>query len=63
VRFISAGGDLVLTVEPGDAGPMTAALIAEAQHSTTFAKQVTAAATEVVRSKIQAGLLSCNPQP
>ncbi len=59
VRFVEAGGDLVLTVRSSDAAPMTAALLAQAQASPDFQAQVTAAATRVLRTKFQAGLLTC----
>ncbi len=59
VRFVQAGGDLVLTVRPGDAGPMHAALVAAARASSAFDARVTDAARHVVRSKYRAGLLTC----
>jgi beta-N-acetylhexosaminidase len=60
VRFIAAGGDMALTLQPNDAAPMTAALLAKAQSSSQFRAQVTAAAGRVLRSKFRAGLLSCS---
>ena len=59
VRFVRAGGDLVLTIRPEDAAPMTAALLAAAQQSPAFTKRVTDAATHVMRTKDRAGLLNC----
>jgi beta-N-acetylhexosaminidase len=59
VRFVEAGGDMVLTVRSTDAAPMSAALMAQAQASPDFRAQVSAAATRVLRSKFQAGLLTC----
>jgi len=59
VRFVQAGGDMVLTVRSSDAGPMTAALVAAAKASPAFLARVTDAAQHVVRSKYQAGLLTC----
>ena len=59
VRFVTAGGDMVLTVRSSDAQPMTAALMAQAQASPAFRAQVTAAATRVLRTKFQAGLMTC----
>ena len=32
VRFVAAGGDLVLTIRPEDAAPMSAALLAAARR-------------------------------
>jgi beta-N-acetylhexosaminidase len=59
VRFVRAGGDLVLTIRSQDAAPMTAALLAAARTSPAFATRVTDAATHVMRTKDHAGLLKC----
>jgi beta-N-acetylhexosaminidase len=59
VRFIQAGGDLVLSVKASDAGPMSAALLAAAQASPAFDARITEAARQVIRSKYRAGLLTC----
>ena len=59
VRFVRAGGDLVLTVRPQDAGPMTAALLAEARSTPAFAARVDDATKHVLRAKHAAGLLHC----
>jgi beta-N-acetylhexosaminidase len=59
VRFVRAGGDLVLTIRPQDAVPMTVGLIAASKASSAFDARVTDAATHVVRSKYRAGLLKC----
>jgi beta-N-acetylhexosaminidase len=59
VRFVQAGGDLVLTVRTTDAGPMSAALLAAARDSTAFAARVTDAARHVLAAKIRAGLVRC----
>jgi beta-N-acetylhexosaminidase len=59
VRFIQAGGDLALTKNTADIGPMVDALVAAAQGSATFAAQLTEAARQVVSSKVRAGLLTC----
>jgi beta-N-acetylhexosaminidase len=59
VRFIQAGGDMVLTVQSTDAAPMAAALLAQAQASPSFEAQVTASAGRVLRSKYRAGLMTC----
>jgi len=60
VRFIRAGGDLVLTVRTSDASPMTNALLKAARADQTFAARVTESAGRVLRSKAAAGLLSCS---
>jgi beta-N-acetylhexosaminidase len=60
VRFVNAGGDLVLTIRPQDAAPMTSALISAARRSPEFGARVTDAARHVVQSKYRAGLLRCS---
>jgi beta-N-acetylhexosaminidase len=59
VRFVAAGGDLVLTIRPEDAAPMSAALIAAARTSPAFSARLTDAARHVLRAKDRAGLLKC----
>jgi beta-N-acetylhexosaminidase len=59
VRFVTAGGDLVLTIRPEDAAPMSASLIAAAESSPAFAARLTDAARQVLRTKERAGLLKC----
>ncbi|GAA3921789.1 beta-glucosidase [Amorphoplanes auranticolor] len=59
VRFVAAGGDLVLTIRPQDAAPMAASLIAEARTSAPFATRLTEAARHVLQAKDRAGLLTC----
>jgi len=59
VRFIRAGGDLVLTVRLSDAGPMSDALLAAAKSSTAFAARVTESAGRVLQAKVQSGQLKC----
>jgi beta-N-acetylhexosaminidase len=59
VRFVAAGGDLVLTIRPEDAAPMSAALIAAARKAPAFSARLTEAARQVLRAKDRAGLLKC----
>ncbi len=59
VRFVQAGGDLVLTVQPSDLSPMLTALTTEAARSAAFSAKVNAAALQVLSSKQSLGLLSC----
>ena len=59
VRFIEAGGDLVLTIRLSDAGPMTAALLAKARSDAGFRATVRASAERVLTSKARAGLVPC----
>ena len=61
VRFIEAGGDLVLTTAASKAPPMIKGLIAAAHASASFTAQLATAATYVLRAKYRAGLLSCSP--
>jgi beta-N-acetylhexosaminidase len=60
VRFVKAGGDLVLTVRTTDAGPMSAALLAAAHASAAFAARVADAARHVLVAKVRAGLVRCS---
>ena len=59
VRFVAAGGDLVLTIRPQDAAPMAASLIAAARKSPAFGTRLTEAARHVLQAKDRAGLLRC----
>jgi beta-N-acetylhexosaminidase len=49
----------VLTIRPDDAAPMSGALLAAANRSPAFTNRVTDAATQVLRAKARAGLLTC----
>jgi beta-N-acetylhexosaminidase len=60
VRFLLAGGDLVLTVRVTDLPAMAAAVIARARANPRFAATVDAAATRVLALKDQMGLLPCS---
>ncbi|MDT4958353.1 MAG: beta-N-acetylhexosaminidase, partial [Pseudonocardiales bacterium] len=57
VKFIAAGGDIVLTVDATQAPTMTAALIARATRDPKFKRQVDAAALVVLQAKQAHGLL------
>ncbi|MDQ2749007.1 MAG: glycoside hydrolase family 3 N-terminal domain-containing protein [Pseudonocardiales bacterium] len=57
IKFIAAGGDIVLTVDATQAPTMVAALMARATSDPTFRKQVDAAALAVLRAKQKQGLL------
>jgi beta-N-acetylhexosaminidase len=59
VRFVAAGGDVVLTIKPSDAAPMASALLSRAQSDAAFRKRVTDAATHVLQAKKRAGILNC----
>lgn len=59
VRFVAAGGDLVLTVRPSDAAPMARALLDRAERDAAFRKRLTDAATHVLQAKDRVGILRC----
>ena len=55
--FDPAGGDLVLSIRPQDAAPMSSALVAAAERDPAFDARLTDAARHVVAAKRRAGLL------
>jgi beta-N-acetylhexosaminidase len=57
VAFISAGGDMVLTVDATQTGQMAAAVLAQAKTDPAFRAQVDAAALVVLQAKQARGLL------
>ena len=59
VRFVAAGGDLVLTVDARTAGPMASALLQRAQDDERFAARVTASAVRVRALKASLGAYRC----
>ncbi|WP_260610511.1 glycoside hydrolase family 3 N-terminal domain-containing protein [Streptomyces sp. WAC06614] len=59
VNFLSAGGDLVLTVEPNSIPAMAAAVRARMTHDPQFRAQAEESVHRVLTAKQQAGLLSC----
>lgn len=52
VRFVRAGGDLLLDIVPADLGPMHRALVQEAEDDPAFDAALTAAATRVVTARL-----------
>ena len=58
VRFVAAGGDVVLTVDPLVLPAMQRALLARARSDPRFRAQVDAAATRVLTAKLRQGLLA-----
>ena len=60
VRFLQAGGDMVLIVNRADLLPMLSAVQGEAASSPAFAATLRQAAQHVVESKIELGLLPCS---
>ncbi len=59
VRFIRAGGDLAITVDPWLADEFVAGISQAADDSAKVADQVRAAATRVVALKVKLGLVAC----
>ncbi|MFX4273801.1 glycoside hydrolase family 3 N-terminal domain-containing protein [Propionibacteriaceae bacterium Y1685] len=60
LRFLQAGGDLVITVDPGTAGDMVRAVRDEAKSDPEFADEVATKAERVLRMKERRGLASCD---
>jgi beta-N-acetylhexosaminidase len=60
VRFIEAGGDIVLSVPAEPAGAMVAAIIARSAQNPTFRARVNAATLRVLQLKERTGLLHCS---
>ncbi len=59
VRFLRAGGDVVLTVDPGVLDPMLAATLHEVRRDEAFGRRVDDAVRRVLSAKQAAGLLRC----
>lgn len=59
VRFVAAGGDIVLTAVPAQASVMAAGLRNRAAADPAFAAQIDAAAERVLTLKARFGLLHC----
>ncbi|KAB7743681.1 glycoside hydrolase family 3 protein [Nostocoides sp. F2B08] len=60
VRFIGAGGDIVLNGDPNATGEMLDAIRAEMAADPAFAEQVEASVTRVLTLKDEMGLLPCS---
>ncbi|MGJ6979914.1 glycoside hydrolase family 3 N-terminal domain-containing protein [Aestuariimicrobium soli] len=59
VRFVAAGGDLVINANPATIDDMSAALVARAASDPAFAEQMAASATRVVELKQSLGIVRC----
>lgn len=59
VRFLKAGGDIVINVDPSSVGAMVKAVLAAARKSDRFAEQIAVKAERVLRMKADRGLVSC----
>lgn len=60
VDYLTAGGNIVLTVRPGDIAPMTAAVLAKLPNSSALRAAVDDSVHRVLNLKHNAGLLSCS---
>lgn len=60
VRFVRAGGDLVINADPHSVDEMANALVAKAGQDPAFAEQVSRSATRVVEFKESLGLVRCS---
>ena len=60
VRFIDAGGDIVLTGDASVAATMSKAVLAKAADDPAFARRVDASVTRVLTLKDRMGLLPCS---
>ena len=60
IRFLQAGGDMVLIVDRADLFPMLTAVQGEAAASSSFNALLQQAAQHVVETKIQLGLVHCS---
>lgn len=60
VRFVAAGGDLAITVNPRLAKSFTAGLVAKAKASPSFSAKLTRSTARVLALKQSLGLLSCH---
>lgn len=59
VRFLAAGGDVVINADPAILQEMVTATITQAEADPAFAEQVTASATRVLELKSWLGLVGC----
>ncbi|WP_026378202.1 glycoside hydrolase family 3 N-terminal domain-containing protein [Aestuariimicrobium kwangyangense] len=59
VRFVEAGGDLVVNANPQTIGTMSNALVGRAQSSYRFRQRLAQSATRVVELKQSLGLVRC----
>lgn len=59
VRFLAAGGDVVLTAAPATLAPMIDAVLARAAQDPGFAGRIAAAQLRVLTAKRSMGLLRC----
>jgi beta-N-acetylhexosaminidase len=61
VRFLAAGGDIVLTADPATLSPMIDAVLSAATNDPGLAARVTDAQRRILGAKSRLGLLPCPP--
>lgn len=61
VRFLAAGGDIVVTAEPATVETMIDAVLSAANNDPAFAARVTDAQQRILDAKNRLGLLPCAP--
>lgn len=61
LRFVRAGGDLVITADPALVAPMASAVLEAARADAVLAARVEASAARVLTMKAGLGLASCQP--
>lgn len=59
VRFLAAGGDVIINADPQLVEPMSQAIIARAQEDPEFAQAITASAARVLTLKNDLRMLDC----
>jgi beta-N-acetylhexosaminidase len=59
VRFLTAGGDIVLTADPTTLKPMIDAVLSAATDDPAFAARLTDSQRRILQAKAEAGLLPC----
>ncbi|MBV9650778.1 MAG: glycoside hydrolase family 3 protein [Pseudonocardiales bacterium] len=59
VRFLRAGGDIVLTADPATLGSMIDEVVSTATSDPGFARRITEAQKRIVEAKTHLGLLPC----
>jgi len=59
VRFLRAGGDIVLTADPATLGPMIDEVLSTATSDPEFAERITSAQRRILEAKTHVGLLPC----
>lgn len=59
VRFLRAGGDIVLTADPATLGQMIDEVLSTASSDPEFARRITDAQQRIVEAKTHLGLLPC----